>query len=168
MLARARRRGALALAARQPDCQVTAVDLPAVLPSTRQAVAVAGRAAQFRFLAGDLFEVEWGRASYDLTVAGSVCHLFDEAANRRMLARLFDALRPGGRLAILDALPNERLDGPRPVVLYALGLLLRTTGGRVYPFSTYVGWLRDAGYDSIERMDISPGPLISLMTARRP
>jgi SAM-dependent methyltransferase len=158
----------LALAARQPDCQITAVDLPAVLPATRQAVAVAGRAAQFRYLGGDLFNVEWGSGNYDLAVAGNVCHLFDEAANRRLLARMFDALRPGGRLAILDALPNERLDGPRPVVLYALGLLLRTTGGGVYPFTTYVGWLRDAGYDSIERLELLPGPLISLVTARRP
>jgi len=158
----------LALAARQSDCQITAVDLPAVLRTTRQAVAAAGRAAQFRYLGGDLFEVEWGSGIYDLAVAGNVCHLFDEAANRRLLARMFDALRPGGRLAILDALPNERLDGPRPVVLYALGLLLRTTGGGVYPFTTYVGWLRDAGYDSIERLELLPGPLISLVTARRP
>jgi SAM-dependent methyltransferase len=158
----------LALAACQSDCQITAVDLPAVLLATQQAVTAAGRAAQFRYLGGDLFAVEWGIGIYDLVVAGNVCHLFDEAANRRLLARLFDALRPGGTLAILDALPNERLDGPRPVVLYALGLLLRTTSGCVYPFTTYVGWLRDAGYDSIERAEIAPGPLISLVTARRP
>ena len=65
---------------------------------------------------------------------------------------------PGGTLAILDALPNERLDGPRPVVLYALGLLLRTSRGQVYPFSTYVGWLREIGFEAIELIDLSPTP----------
>ena len=158
----------LAFAVRDPDCRVTAVDLQAVLPATCRAVAAVGREVQFRYLAGDLFTVDWGRAAYDLAIAGNVCHLFDEAANRRLLGRLFDALCPGGTLAIVDALPNERLDGPRPVVLYALGLLLRTSRGGVYPFSTYAGWLRDAGYEAVERFDLSAAPPLSLITARRP
>ena len=158
----------LALAARNPDIRVTAVDVPAVLAVTRQVVAASGYATQFDYLSGDLFTIDLGRCVYDLAIAGNLCHLFDEAANCRLLGRLFDALRPGGTLAILDALPNERLDGPRPVVLYALGLLLRTNRGQVYPFSTYVGWLREIGYEAVERIDLSPTPPISLITARRP
>ena len=157
----------LALAARDPYTRVTAVELPAVLPATRRAVAAAGYTARFDYLGGDLFAVDVGRSVYDLAIAGNLCHLFDEATNRRLLERLFDALRPGGTLAILEALPTERFDGPRPVILYALGLLLRTSRGQVYPFSTYVGWLRDAGYEAVERIDLSMAPLISLITARR-
>jgi len=158
----------IALAARDPGCRVTAVDLPAVLAATRRSVAAAGLERQFDYLGGDLFAVDWGRAAYDLAIAGNVCHLFDAPANRRLLARLYDALRPGGTLAIVDALPNERMDGPRAVALYALGLLLRTSSGRVYPLSTYVGWLRDAGYEGVERFDLSSDTRISLITARRP
>jgi SAM-dependent methyltransferase len=159
----------LALAARNPDIRVTAVDLPTVLAVTRQVVASSGYDLQFDYLSGDLFTIDLGRSAYDLAIAGNLCHLFDEATNRRLLGRLFDALRPGGTLAILDALPNERLDGPRPIVLYALGLLLRTNRGQVYPFSTYMGWLRDIGYEAVERIDLSPStPPISLMMARRP
>ena len=159
----------LALAARNPDIRVTAMDLPAVLAVTRQVVATSGYDLQFDYLSGDLFTIDLGRSVYDLAIAGNLCHLFDEATNRRLLGRLFDALRPGGTLAILDALPNERLDGPRPIVLYALGLLLRTNRGQVYPFSTYTGWLRDLGYEAVERIDLSPTPPpISLITARRP
>src|SRR5258706_14558550 len=158
----------LALVARNPDMHVTAVDVPAVLAITRQVVATSGYADRFGYLSGDLFTIDLGRSAYDLAIAGNLCHLFDEATNRRLLGRLFDALHPGGTLAILDALPNERLDGPRPIVLYALGLLLRTNRGQVYPFSTYVCWLRDIGYEGVERMDLSPAPPISLITARRP
>ncbi len=135
---------------------------------THQVVATGSYDAQVVELGGDLFTIDLGRSAYDLAIVGNLCHLFDEATNRRLLGRLFDALRPGGTLAILDALPNERLDGPRPVVLYALGLLLRTNRGQVYPFSTYVGWLRDVGYEAVERIDLSPTPPISLITARRP
>ena len=60
------------------------------------------------------------------------------------------------------------MDGPRPVVLYALGLLLRSGSGRVYPFTTYVGWLRDSGFEAISRAEPDPSQLISLITARRP
>lgn len=158
----------LALAARNPDTCVMAVDVPAVLKVTRQVVASSGYATQFDYLSADLLTIDLGRCEYDLAIAGNLCHLFDEATNRRLLGRLFDTLRPGGTLAILDALPNERLDGPRPVVLYALGLLLRTNRGQVYPFSTYVGWLREVGYEAVERIDLAPTPPISLIMARRP
>jgi CTP:molybdopterin cytidylyltransferase MocA len=50
----------LAVAARDPACLVTAIDLPEVLPATRRAVTGAGRERQFRFLAGDLFDIELG------------------------------------------------------------------------------------------------------------
>jgi SAM-dependent methyltransferase len=132
----------LALAARSPESRITAVDLPAVLAATRRAVATVGCDAQFEYLGGDLFSVDLGRSAYDLAIAGNLCHLFDEATNRRLLERVFDALRPGGTLALLEALPTERFDGPRPVILYALGLL-RTGRGQVYPFSTFVSWLRE-------------------------
>jgi len=158
----------LALAVREPGCRITAVDLPAVLPTTRCAVAAASCDAQFAYLAGDCFVVEWGRAAYDLAIAGNLCHLFDADANRRLLGRLFDALRPGGRLAIVDILPNEPFDGPLSVALYALGLMLRTEHGRVYPFSTYASWLHEAGYRAVEWIDLGGAPPLSLITARRP
>ena len=158
----------LALAARYTDCRITAVDVPETLAVTQAAVEAAGRDAQFHYLAGDFFTVDLGRAAYDLAIAGNVCHLFDERMNRRLLGRLCATLRPGGTVAILDALPNERLDGPRPVVLYGLGLLLRTTRGRVYPFSQYVAWLRSAGFEAIERVDLTGVPPVSLIVGQRP
>ena len=158
----------LALTVRNPNTHVTAVDMPAVLAVTRQVVTNCGLAARYDFLSGDLLTIDLGRSAYDMAIAGCLCHLFDEATNRRLLGRLFDVLRPGGTLAILDALPNERLDGPRPVVLYALGLLLRTSRGQVYPFSTYVGWLREIGFEAIELIDLSQNPPISLIMAQRP
>lgn len=158
----------LALAARNPDSHITLVVLSAIMAATRHMVTAAGYTGQFDYLQGDPFTVDLGRSVYDLAIAGNVCHLSDEAANRRRLRRLFDALRPGGVVAIMEALPTERLDGPQPVILYALGLLLCTGRGQVHPFSTYVGWLRDAGYEAVERVDLSTAPPISLITARRP
>jgi ubiquinone/menaquinone biosynthesis C-methylase UbiE len=158
----------LALAARDPTCRICALDLPAVLPTTRQAVETAGYTAQFEYLGGDLFNIDWADRAYDLVIAGNLCHLFGEAANQRLLGLLFGALRPGGKLVIVDALLNEQMNGPRSVALYALDLMLRTETGRVYPFSTYAGWLHTAGYEAVERIDLSASPLLNLLTAQRP
>ena len=157
----------VAIAHRDPACRVTAVDLPGVIPVLREAIAAAGLADRFELVAGDLFTVELDRGAFDLAIAGNLCHLFDPAANRRLIGRLRDALRPGGRLAIIDAVPDERLDGPRAVVLYALGLLLRTRGGHAYPFSSFVEWLREAGFEGIERVALGEAPPATLIIATR-
>jgi SAM-dependent methyltransferase len=158
----------LAVAARDPACLVTAVDLPEVVPATRRAVTSAGRERQFRFLAGDLFSVELGRGAYHLAITGNLCHLFDEAANRRLLGRLYDALRPGGTLAVVDIIPNEG-PAPRWVALYELGLLLRTASGRVHSLPAYLGWLHDAGFEPPERHRLVDEAVpLGLLAARKP
>jgi SAM-dependent methyltransferase len=157
-----------AIAARDSTCRVTAVDVPAVLQVTRRAVEAAGIGAQFDYRDGDAFAVDLPAAAHDVVILANFCHLFGEPENRSLLGRLLAALRPGGRLAIIDAVPNERGDSPRPVMLYALGLLLRTRRGQVYPFSTYLAWLHDAGYERVERVDLVGGFPITLITARRP
>jgi len=157
----------LAVAARDPACRVTAVDLPVVVPSTRRAVSAAGHERQFRFLAGDLFEVDLGRGVYDLAIAGNLCHLFDEAANGRLLRRLHDALRSGGTLAVVDIIPDGP-PRPRWVALYELGLLLRTASGRVHPLAAYLDWLRDAGFQPPEQHRVVDQAQVVLLVARKP
>lgn len=156
-----------ALAAIDPAARVLAVDLPAIIPSTRRAVAADGLQGQFSLAAGDLFTLDWG-GGFDLAVAANVCHLFAPEANRQLLARLFAALSPGGRVGIIDILADERGSGPLPVTLYELGLLMRTGEGQVYPFSVYVDWLRQAGFACVSRHELGGEPPLTLVSATRP
>ena len=158
----------LALAARDPSCRITAVELPRVMTSTRDAVRRTGLEDRYEFIEGSAFDVEWGEpASNDLALVANLCHLFDEAANLRLVRRVARALRPGGRIAIVDILPNERGGGPRRVVLYALGLVLRTGSGRIYPYSTFRRWLGEGGFEDARRHDLR-GPFpCTLITGRR-
>jgi SAM-dependent methyltransferase len=156
----------LALAAADPDVVVSVVDLPAVLPVTRQAVAAAGRDSQFHFFEEDMFKITLPDDAFDLAILANVCHLFDESTNRRLLSRTARWLAPGGTVAILDFLPNERRDGPRDVVLYAAELAQRAPTGQLYPFSSYAGWLRESGFERVERIELTPYPPITLVRAR--
>jgi SAM-dependent methyltransferase len=157
----------LALAAADPNVAVTAVDLPAVLPVTREAVAGAGREAQFALVEDDMFSVSFEDDAFDLAILGNICHLFDESTNSRLFQRVARWLAPGGTVAVIDFLPNERRDGPRDIVLYAVELVRRAPAGQLYPFSSYGGWLRDAGFETIERTELTHYPPLTLVRARR-
>lgn len=67
----------------------------------------------------------------------------------------------------MDVIPDER-PAPRSIVLYELGLLLRTTHGRVYPLATYLRWLADAGLTFVERSHLSHQVPVTLLVTRRP
>jgi SAM-dependent methyltransferase len=156
----------IAYAARHPSCVVTAVDLPAIVPATRQAVIEAGRGRQFTFVPGDLFEVDLSRDRYDLAIAGNICHLFDQAANRRLLNILYEALAPGGTLAIADIAPDQGA-ATRSAGLYELGLHLRTGSGGVHRLEAYREWLADSTFEPPEIHELVDDPPLRLIIARK-
>lgn len=158
---------AIALAQRDPTCRVTALDLPKVLQRAEEAVAAAGCAGQFELRAGDVFSAPLGEGRYDLVIVANVCHLFPPARNRRLLARAGSALRPGGRLAVVDSLGGGSGTRARWITLYSLGLLQRTSNGGAHPLARYRQWLEGAGLRGVERTDLSGVPM-SLVVASRP
>jgi ubiquinone/menaquinone biosynthesis C-methylase UbiE len=157
----------IALARRDARSRITAVDLPGVLQQTRLAVRAAELESRYRLVAGDAFHLDLGAGEgYDLALAANLFHLFEEEANRKLIRRLAGSLRLGGRIAIIDVVPNERLDGPRGAVLYGLGLLQRTATGTTYPYPAYRRWLEEVGFQEARRRAIG-GPLpLTLITAR--
>ncbi|MGH3814889.1 MAG: methyltransferase [Pseudonocardiaceae bacterium] len=158
----------IALALSDPTARVTALDLPDVLRTTRRTVEAAGLAAQFEFRAGDMFTADLPQAAYGMILLGNVCHLFSPNTNRALLQRLRPALRPGGTLAIVDALPSEDPEECRSLSLYAIGLRLRTSAGAVHPLDAYATWTRDAGYSEVRVSSLSRTPPLALLTCTAP
>jgi SAM-dependent methyltransferase len=158
----------IAIARADTAVRVTALDVPDVLRGTRRAVEAAGLASRFRFHGGDMFTADLPAAAYDLVLLGNVCHLFGPDANRALLRRLRPALRPGGTLAIVDALPAEDPAQRWYLGLYALGLRLRTSEGAVYPLEGYAVWTREAGYGELSAVALSQRPALALLTCTTP
>jgi SAM-dependent methyltransferase len=154
----------LAIAQGNPQCRVTALDLDAVIPTTRRAVSTTRCADQFSYLAGDIFEVTLPDKAYDLVLLGNVCHLFDGPANLRLLRRLRPAIRAGGRVAVIDAIVAKDEDAGRSVRLYAAGLLSRTSAGGVHSAESHQSWLAAAGYEDVEVCQASRTPPVSVLT----
>jgi SAM-dependent methyltransferase len=160
----------IAVARADPQARITALDLPSVLPRTRAAVSAAGLSERFRFRPGDMFATPLEPAGFDTVLLGNVCHLFDEFECARLIARLAGALRPGGRLVIVDVLRQPIRFGDRDsaaLALYELGLSLRTASGRVHAGDDYDRWTRAAGLSGVQisALDVQPPLQVLIATA---
>lgn len=156
----------IAVATRNSDTRITAVDYPAVLPATRRAVDHAGLTARFRYLAGDVFALELPPARYDLVIVGNLCHLLGPSQNRALLSTLRQRIRPGGRLAIIDVLPSADPLLQLMISRYELGLLLRTKAGRVHPLSAYREWTGELGFPGLTHCVLSSDPPVSALLSQ--
>ena len=151
----------IAVAEADPEARVTAQDFPAMLAVTRNYLKRHGVERQFDFLPGDLKTTDFGREQYDLALLGNILHSEGEESSRNLLRRLHAALRPGGRVVIIEFLPNDARTGPPFPVFFALNMLLNTEHGNTFTLAEYTGWLREVGFARIETADIgSHSPLV--------
>jgi ubiquinone/menaquinone biosynthesis C-methylase UbiE len=141
--------------------RVTAQDFPAVLKVTRQYLKRHGVLSQYDFLPGDLNTVEFGVSRYDLAILGNIVHSEGERSSRSLFRRLHRALGPGGRVVIIDMVPNDDRTGPAFPVFFALNMLVNTECGDTFTLAEYTRWLKEAGFDRVATKDFgSHSPLI--------
>jgi SAM-dependent methyltransferase len=155
----------IALAQQSPHVHVTAVDWPEVLTVTRRMTERFGVADQFEFIAGDMQEVEPG-GPYNIATLGQILHGEGERMSRRLLKRVFDALAPGGTVAIAEFVPNAERTGPVHPLLFAVNMLVNTEEGDTFTFEEMSGWLTGIGFTDCRQLD-APGPS-PLTLATRP
>ena len=56
-----------------------------------------------------------------------------------------------------DFILNFDKTGPQQAVLFSLNMLVATEAGATYSESEYAGWMKDAGFADISRINL-PGP----------
>jgi ubiquinone/menaquinone biosynthesis C-methylase UbiE len=156
----------IALATHSPAVRVTALDLPAVIATTRRAVEAADLGDRFEYLPADMFTCALPPAAYDVVLLANICHLFDEERNRTLLRRLRPTVRPGGLLAIIDVLTAPDPAAQRWISLYALDLRLRTSQGSVHPLAAYETWTSNAGFGPLQVEPLSAVPSLCLLAGR--
>ncbi len=151
----------ISIAEADEEARVTALDFPKVLEITRE---YAGRhkvAGRFEYLPGDLREADLGENRYDVAVLGNIAHSEGERSSRALFRRIHRALRPGGRLAIADMIPNDERTGPPFALIFAINMLLNTEEGDTFTLAEYKAWLTEAGFARVETADIgSHSPLL--------
>jgi ubiquinone/menaquinone biosynthesis C-methylase UbiE len=150
----------IALAKQSPKVRIHAVDWPQVLEVTRKMAARHGVAERLTTAAGDFFEADFGRGHQVATI-GHILHSEGPERSRRLLKKAFDALAPGGTVAIMEFVANDDRTGPPNALIFAVNMLVNTEAGDTFTFAEMSGWLRDAGFTNPRQLDVSSvSPLI--------
>jgi hypothetical protein len=150
----------IALAQQAPNVRITAVDWPVVLETTKRVAARHGVADRLNTIAGDLLEADFG-SGYQVAVLGHILHSEGEKRSRQLLRKTFDALAPGGTIAIAEFLPNDERTGPPNALIFAVNMLINTEEGDTFTFSEISHWLRETGFTDPRQLEApTPSPLI--------
>lgn len=145
---------AVLMAQAHPELHCTVLDLPAVVRVADGLIAQAGMTARVKTLAGDYHTAPFPGQQDAVTIFGAL-HQESPNAIRDILKRAHQALRPGGKIFILDLMTDRTHAWPPFSALFAVNMALTTEHGWVFADEELRGWLTEAGF---EKCAIQPVP----------
>jgi len=150
----------IALAKQSPNVRIRAVDWPQVLEVTKRIATRHGLADRLTTAAGDFFEADFG-SGHKVATVGHILHGEGIERSQRLIKKIFDALAPGGVIAIQEFVPNDERTGPPNALIFAVNMLVNTEVGDTFTFQEMSGWLREAGFKNPRMLEVpSVSPLI--------
>jgi SAM-dependent methyltransferase len=151
---------------RHSQLTATVLDLPGSAAVGREIIAKAGYADRVRHRDGDAMTADLGHG-YDAVLCFNLVHHLTAEQTVALFRKAYQALAPGGVLAVLDvfAAPRRRVSAQAN----ALGLFVYlSSGSRVRTEGELRGWLRAAGFPAPRKTRILRLPGQALYTARKP
>lgn len=136
------------VAKQSPQSRVAALDWAPVLEVAKRNAQRAGVADRLETLPGSAFEVDFG-GPYDIVLLTNFLHHFDPPTCVGLLRKVRAAMKPGGRAAALEFVPNEDRISPPIPASFSLTMLATTVSGDAYTFSQLEAMYREAGFERI-------------------
>jgi SAM-dependent methyltransferase len=142
-----------------PKAEVYAQDWKNVLELSIENARRAGVGERYHAVPGSAFDVDLGK-DYDLILLPNFLHHFDHDGNVKLLRRMRAALKPGGRLATVEFVPNPDRISPLPGATFSMMMLGSTAGGDAYTLAELEAMFRDAGFGESTAQPLGPQSLI--------
>jgi ubiquinone/menaquinone biosynthesis C-methylase UbiE len=149
----------IALCRHFPELGAVVVDQPPVLARAAAHIERAGLSSRITTHAANLF-ADPLPPGYDVAVLANVLHDFSPERGREILARVALALPRGGRVVILEIVPDDERRGPPLPVAFATAMVVNTAGGDAYTAAQYRSWLEEAGFTGVTVTPI-PGRIVT-------
>src|SRR5262245_17613427 len=153
----------ITIAQRNPRAEVVAVDWKAVLAVAEENARAADLGQRYHLLPGDAFKVAFGR-DFDVALVTNFLHHFDPPTCTDFLKKIHGSLKPGGRVAILEMVPNaDRVTPPVPA-RFTLTMLAGTLSGDAYTFDELRDQLERAGFRNVSAHPLQTPETVLLAT----
>jgi ubiquinone/menaquinone biosynthesis C-methylase UbiE len=135
----------ITVASKNHFTELFGLDWAPVLEVAHENAEAAGLGDRFKTLAGNAFEVEIG-TDYDVILIPNFLHHFNREDCVRLLRRAVKALKPGGRVVVVEFVPNPDRVSPPGIADFSLVMLATTPEGRAYTFPDFESMLLEAGF----------------------
>ena len=145
------------IAKQNPEAQVTGLDWAPVLRVALENARRAGVQDRYDMLPGSAFEVDFG-GPYDAVLLTNFLHHFNKPTCVDLLKKVRASLKPGGRAATLEFVPNEDRVSPSVPAAFSLIMLATTEAGDAYTLSELTSMYHDAGFEDVSGIPISMSP----------
>lgn len=131
-----------------PGACATIMDRPEVIPMARRMMKKAGLKDRVRLVAGDFMRGALPSGT-DLAWVSAIVHQNSRLQNRKLFAKLFSALEPGGLILIRDIVMDASRTRPEAGAMFAVNMLVNTSGGGTFTFGELRDDLSAAGFSKI-------------------
>jgi 2-polyprenyl-3-methyl-5-hydroxy-6-metoxy-1,4-benzoquinol methylase len=145
------------IAKQNPKAHVTGLDWAPVLRVALDNARKAGVQDRYTMIPGSAFDVDFD-GPYDAVLLTNFLHHFDKPTCVRLLQKVHAALRPGGRCATLEFVPNEDRVSPPTPAAFAMTMLTTTADGDAYTLSELTNMYNEAGFKNISGHPIPKSP----------
>lgn len=145
------------VARQNSEARIVALDWAPVLEVACANARKAGVEDRYKTLPGSAFEVDYG-GPYDIVLITNFLHHFDPSTCIGLLKKIHAALRPAGRAAVLEFVPNEDRVSPPMAASFSLTMLASTASGDAYTFRELEAMCREAGFGGIVSHPVPNSP----------
>jgi ubiquinone/menaquinone biosynthesis C-methylase UbiE len=144
----------IAMLEKDPTSRATVLDFPSVIHVAEDYIRQHGLSERFTYWPGDLEAVSFEPEKFDVAIMANICHTLGPIATRKTFAKLAKTLKPGGRLAIVDFVPDDQRAQPGWPMIFGVNMLITTPEGDVFTGAEYRQWLTSAGFKSVTLQEI--------------
>jgi predicted O-methyltransferase YrrM len=141
-----------------PHLKITIFDLPGTLNVTRKVLKREKMYGKVELIEGD-YNTDEIPEGFDVAFLSNIVHSENEAANQKLIKRVYESLNQNGRIIIKDHILDDTLTSPAIGAIFSIQMLIATKG-RDYSFREIKGWLENAGFKKSEWIRLKP-PLTS-------
>ena len=138
----------IAIAKQNPAAEVYALDWKNVLAVAHENAVKLGVAGRWHAIEGSAFTADYG-GGYDVVLVTNFVHHFDVPTNVGLLKRIRGAMKPGGKMAILEMAVNEDRVTPPMAAAFALTMLTTTSSGDAYSRREIESMCKGAGFGEV-------------------